>query len=207
MRWRGFPDRDSGCSHFHLANVFALPRFRHRAGELIARARAAGMSTSLDAGWDARREWATIIDPALAHTGVLFVNRDEAERLSGRAGVDNSSAYFLERGVRAVVTKLGAEGCAVRSDGDTLLIPGFPVSAVDTTGAGDCFAGGFLAALERGMCVADAGRFANAVGALSVQKLGAIGGVRSLEQTVEWMRAQDYSAESVSKSQVPSSLT
>ena len=81
------------------------------------------------------------------------------------------------------------------------------VDAVDATGAGDCFAAGFLAAMGRGMSVAEAARFANAVGALNVQELGAIAGVRSFEKTLEWMRAQDYKAESASKSQIPSSRT
>jgi ribokinase len=84
---------------------------------------------------------------------------------------------------------------------------GFTVDVFDTTGAGDCFAGGFVAAMGRGMQVAEAARFANAVGALNVQELGAIAGVRSFESTLEWIRAQDYKAESASKSHTPSSST
>jgi sugar/nucleoside kinase (ribokinase family) len=188
-----------GCSHFHLGNVFALPRLRHRAAEIMACARAAGMTTSLDTGWDARGEWATVIDPVLAHTDLLFVNHEEAERLSQGSGVD----YFLERGVGLVITKLGGRGCLVNK----LSIPGFTVDVVDTTGAGDCFAGGFLAALDRAMPIGEAARFANAVGALNVQEMGAVAGVRSFEETLEWMRAQGYRAESASKSQIPSSRT
>jgi sugar/nucleoside kinase (ribokinase family) len=188
-----------GCSHFHLANVFTLPLVRKRAGEIMARARAAGMTTSLDTGWDALGEWTDVIDPALPHTDLLFANHNEAERLSRGSGVD----YFLERGVGLVITKLGAQGCLVNKAS----IPGFTVNVIDTTGAGDCFAGGFLAALHRAMPIAKAARFANAVGALSVQELGAIAGVRSFEETLEWMHAQDYKAESASKSQIPSSRT
>ncbi len=191
------------CSHFHLGNVFALPRFRRRAGEMMARARSAGMTTSLDTGWDARGEWADVIDPALPHTDMLFVNCDEAERLSGGSG----ARYFLERGVQLVVMKLGPDGCSVHSAAGTLHVRGFGVEVVDTTGAGDCFAGGFLGALDRGMRLDEAARFANAVGALSVQELGAVGGLRSFDETIEWMRGQDYSAESESKSQDPCSLT
>jgi sugar/nucleoside kinase (ribokinase family) len=192
-----------GCSHFHLGNVFALPRLRQHAGEIMARARASGMTTSLDTGWDARGEWAAVIDPAMPYTDLLFVNHDEAERLSRGSGVE----YFLKRGVTHVVTKLGAQGCSVRSAENGVDVAGFAVDVVDTTGAGDCFAGGFLAALERGMPVVEAARFANAVGALNVQHLGAISGVRSFEETLEWIRAQDYRADSASKSQIPSSRT
>ena len=58
---------------------------------------------------------------------------------------------------------------------------------VDTTGAGDCFAGAFLAALVRGNSYQEAARFANAVAALTIQRLGASTGVRSWEETVAWM--------------------
>ncbi|MGH9582726.1 MAG: PfkB family carbohydrate kinase, partial [Bryobacteraceae bacterium] len=57
----------------------------------------------------------------------------------------------------------------------------------DTTGAGDCFAAGFIAALLEGAALAEAGRFANAVAALSVRQLGAVSGVISYAETEAWM--------------------
>jgi sugar/nucleoside kinase (ribokinase family) len=180
-----FPD---GFSHFHFGNVFALPLFRSRIGGIMARARGAGLTTSLDAGWDSSGEWAQVIDPALATTDILFVNRDEAQRLAGEEDLDRAAKYFLDRGVGLVVAKLGANGCCVYSAGECVSVPGFAVDVVDTTGAGDCFAGGFLAAVERKMSVREAARFANAVGALNVQQLGSVGGVRSFEETLQWMR-------------------
>jgi ribokinase len=62
---------------------------------------------------------------------------------------------------------------------------------VDTTGAGDCFAGAFLAALLRDLSYSEAARFANAVGALTIQQLGAVEGVRSFDETEAWMRSVD----------------
>ena len=58
----------------------------------------------------------------------------------------------------------------------------------DTTGAGDAFVGGFLAGLYRGMNWQEAAKLANAVGALSVQAVGAVRGLLSYEQTLAWMR-------------------
>src|SRR5258705_2721498 len=54
-----------GMSHFHLANVFALPHLRKRAPESIQRTRKAGLTTSLDTGWDARGRWLEDIDGCL----------------------------------------------------------------------------------------------------------------------------------------------
>jgi sugar/nucleoside kinase (ribokinase family) len=177
-----------GMSHFHLANVFALPQLRKRAPESIERARKAGLTTSLDTGWDARGRWLEDIEGCLPHLDLLFMNQDEARMLSGSADPDQAARRMRTLGASDVVVKLGPEGCAVFTTEGAERFPGFEVDVVDTTGAGDCFAGGFLAALSRGASYAEAARFANAVGALSVQKLGAINGVRTLVETEEWIR-------------------
>lgn len=179
-----------GPSHFHFGNVFALPSYRALLGDVMARAQEAGLTTSLDTGWDSRGEWAPVIDPALAHTDILFVNHDEAERLSGESDLSAAARHFLTRGVRLVVAKRGRKGCSVHAEGLELRVPGFRVEAVDSTGAGDCFAGAFLAALAHEMSAEDAARFANAVGALNVREVGAVGGVRSFDETIAWMRSE-----------------
>jgi sugar/nucleoside kinase (ribokinase family) len=71
------------ASHFHFANPFALPKVRHQAGDLLRRAKDAGLTTSLDTGWDARGRWIEDIGPGLPYTDLLFVNDTEAAMLSG----------------------------------------------------------------------------------------------------------------------------
>jgi len=176
-----------GMAHFHLANVFALAQLRARAPESLDRARKAGLTTSLDTGWDARGRWIEDIEGCLPHLDLLFMNQDEARMLSGSADPEQAARRMQALGASDVVIKLGAEGCAVFTTDGVERFPAFEVNVVDTTGAGDCFVGGFLAALSRGACYGEAARFANAVGALSVQKLGAINGVRTLAETEEWM--------------------
>ena len=51
------------------------------------------------------------------------------------------------------------------------------MKAIDSTGAGDCFSGGYIAALQRSLSHEEAARIANAAGALSVQQLGATAGI------------------------------
>ncbi len=72
----------------------------------------------------------------------------------------------------AIVT-LGSEGAVLVSEGGTLHEPAVPVEAVDTTAAGDAFAGGFAARLAEGASLGDALRWAVAAGALAVTSLGA----------------------------------
>ena len=186
----------AGMSHFHLANPFALPRMRGRAPESLRRAREAGLTISIDTGWDARGRWMEDMEGCLPYTDLLFMNQDDSGACCRAAGDPGRAAERMrESGASDVVIKLGAEGCAVfTADGETR-VPGFVVEAVDTTGAGDCFAGGFLAALSEGRSYAEAARFANAVGALCVEKLGAINGIRTRAETEEWLRERMAAAE------------
>ena len=177
----------SGISHFHLANVFALPNMRKSAPESMRRAREAGLTTSLDTGWDARGRWLADIEGCLPHAELLFMNQDEARMLSGDDDPLQAARRMQSLGAGDVVIKLGAEGCAVYTNDKEARFPAFEINPVDTTGAGDCFVAGFLAALSEGALYPAAARFANAVGALSVQKLGAVTGIRTRAETEDWM--------------------
>lgn len=118
------------------------------------------------------------LGPCLEHVDVLFANQDEARSLTGSTDVALASATLRERGVRIVVVKLGADGCAVLSGHSEFRAAALEVPVVDTTGAGDCFAGGFLCAFVQGASLQEAAELANRVAAASVQNLGAVEGLR-----------------------------
>lgn len=177
-----------GISHFHQANVFSLPNMRRNAPETLRRARAAGLTTSLDTGWDVRGRWIEDVASCLPLLDLLFMNQDESRLLSGESDPERAARRMQSLGAGDVVIKLGADGCAVFTAGSASRFPAYEVEAIDTTGAGDCFVAGFLAALSEGKSYAEAAGLANAVGALSVQSLGAVTGVRSREATEEWLR-------------------
>jgi sugar/nucleoside kinase (ribokinase family) len=179
-----------GYSHFHLANPFAMPLLRSHAGETVRRARAAGLSTSLDGGWDAMNQWIEVVGPCLESLDLLFVNEEESAKLSGCTDTAAGADFFHSRGVPTVVTKMGARGCVLSQASSRTTVPGFSVRAVDSTGAGDCFAGAFLAALHHGMPPLEAARLANAAGALNVQRPGATTGLLDLAATLRWIAEQ-----------------
>jgi sugar/nucleoside kinase (ribokinase family) len=185
------PLRD-GMAHYHLASLFILPNFRKFAGASLARARAAGLTTSMDTNWDPQGRWMLDLGRCLKDLDFLFMNEDEARMATGSSDVVEAARLVLDRGVRVAVIKLGARGCAIFTGNDAELCPAFKVPVKDTTGAGDCFVAGFLAAHLRGASLAEAGRFANAVGALSVQSIGAATGVRSYEETENWMATNEH---------------
>lgn len=178
------PSLTDGMGHYHLASLFILPNFRPHAAESLARARAAGLTTSLDTNWDPRGRWMEDLAPCLPGLDFLFMNEDEA-RMAGA-----SVPEIFDRGVKTFVLKLGPRGCSIYTAAGESHVPTFDVPVKDTTGAGDCFVAGFLSAWLRGETLEEAARFANAVGALTVQQVGASAGVLSYEETLEWMTAR-----------------
>jgi ribokinase len=166
-----------------------MPNMRAHAAEALRRAQAAGLFTAMDTGWDSRGEWMQAISASLPCTDLLFTNGDEARELTGCAGADGAAHALRDAGAKMVVVKLGGCGCLVADESGLERVPAFAVTALDTTGAGDCFVGGFLAARQRGFSPSEAARFANAVGALSVQRMGATAGLRGFEDTRAWMEA------------------
>lgn len=178
-----------GRSHYHLASLFLLPRLRIHGPEMLGRARAAGLTTSLDTNWDAEGEWMRALGGCLPHLDILFMNEDEAFMVTGSKDPATGAEVVLRQGVGTAVMKLSGRGCAIYTEGREILCPAFEVKAVDTTGAGDCFVAGFLTARQRGASWEEAGRLGNAVAALSVGKLGAVTGVLPLRETEAWMKS------------------
>jgi ribokinase len=117
----------------------------------------------------------------------LLVNQHEAAAIAAGNSPEELAGGLAERlGTRVVVT-LGAEGVMVAGDGPARRLAAYPpVRVVDTTGAGDAFAGAFAAALSAGAGIDDAVRFGAAAGSLTVAAAGAQGAVAT---TPEALRA------------------
>jgi ribokinase len=128
----------------------------------------------------------TILNPApmgpgfdrgiLALTDILIPNESEFEALTRQApGRGAPAVHRLGRslGVPTIIVTMGRAGCLVSTDAGWTAIAGHRVRAVDTTGAGDAFVGGFAAGLVRfGGDLLKAARFGNAAAALSVTRPG-----------------------------------
>jgi sugar/nucleoside kinase (ribokinase family) len=172
--------------HYHLGTPYTMPRMRAVHPSLLERAHARGLTTSLDTQWDWQGKWMETLAPCLPHVDILFVNEDEARMLTGRQEPGEVVRALRDRGAGTIVLKQGGNGCSVFTSDTDFHVPAFAVPVVDTTGAGDCFAGAYLAARERGQSQEEAARLANAVGAMVVATLGAVEGVRSWQETISW---------------------
>jgi ribokinase len=121
---------------------------------------------------------AALPDAVFTQCAWFTPNETEAAFYVGRetnvdAKIEDSAKCLLDKGLRGIVLKRGADGAYVASEGRTGWIPAFKVQAIDTVGAGDCFNGAFAVALLEGRDPWTAARFASAAAAISVTRRGA----------------------------------
>lgn len=139
---------------------------------------------------------AAVPDSLLALTDLLVVNETELATLSGANLRDDSAvadvvsaARSLRRSAMAIIVTLGRRGAALlQPDGSVQTVDGHAVTAVDSTGAGDCFVGAYAAA--RASARSDSALvFANAAAALAVTRRGAAPSMPSLTEVEALMQA------------------
>jgi sugar/nucleoside kinase (ribokinase family) len=172
--------------------LFVVPHLRKNGAKILCDAKQAGLTTSFDTNWDPQGEWLRALQNCLPHIDMFFMNEDEARMICGVKELPSAASILLESGVSLVVVKLGHRGCAIFGR-EEVTCPAFPVDAVDTTGAGDCFVAGFLAARQQRLPLHEVGQFANAVGALSVQQIGAVEGVLPENEVRNWIALRSES--------------
>ena len=159
----------SGYGLAHPVTAAALPGWLH---DLPQATRVVTDPSPLVGGLDP-----AVLGPVLRRTDVLSANAREAGIITGRTGAAEAAAALVER-VRPgglVVVRDGAAGCWLAGPpvGDVpVRVPGFPVRAVDTTGAGDAHTGTLAHGLATGLRPEAAARRANAAAALAVTRPG-----------------------------------
>ena len=175
-----------GIDHIHFAGPYQQTKFRPEIARILGLAKGLGISTSLDPQWDASEQWEGM-DEWLPLLSFLFVNEDEALSIAKAPSLDAACRTLSERTACPII-KAGKAGARVCIDGEVTSIPTHEVETVDTTGAGDSFAAGFLfATLEKGLDLAGAVRFGNAVGARSCQFVGGVNARSTYNDIVAFM--------------------
>lgn len=133
-----------------------------------------------------------ITDEFLSKAYMVTPNEIEAEQLTGIKVIDFESAskaanVLKNKGVPNIVITMGSQGAFISSNHIEKMVPAFKVNAIDTTGAGDAFNGGLVAALSKGKDIFEAATFASALAALSVQKHGATTSMPTLEEINQFL--------------------
>jgi sugar/nucleoside kinase (ribokinase family) len=177
-------------SILHVAGAFLLPGIDGEpAARLLEQARLAGVTTFMDTAWDATGRWMSLVRPCLPHLDYFIPSLPEAAALTGRDNPDDAARALIDEGIGIVGIKMDVQGCLVLTrQGERFRTPAYIVQSVDSTGAGDAFAAGFIAGVWFGWPLDRVASFANAVGALCVTAPGASGGVLPLAETLQFMQ-------------------
>jgi 2-dehydro-3-deoxygluconokinase len=174
------PDYIAGARVLHLSAITQAigPRMRAASFAAMDAGRSAGTLVSYDTNlrlalWplDEARE---TIAATLALSDIVFPSADEAQELWGLADADAVLDHVLAFGPGVVALKRGDRGAVIATPDRRVAIPASPAEAVDSTGAGDAFAGGFLARLIETGDPFEAGRYAARVAAGAVSGYGAV---------------------------------
>jgi fructokinase len=182
--------RDSRILHFGSISLIHPPMRNVTLAAAEAARRSPGVLVSCDPNlrlnlWRSPAAARRGIFEAIRQADVVKVSGEELEFLTGSQSLERGLALLGRRTDAAVLVTFGRKGAAFRWGGAAGRVPGFKVDAVDSTGAGDGFVAGFLSCLLRsredlsGLApdveeLKEWVRYANAVGALSTTRRGAI---------------------------------
>ena len=144
----------------------------------VEAARGAGVRIAYDSNlrlrlWPLARARA-VIRATIALADFFLLSMEDAEALCGRKDADAILDWCHEAGAKVVALKLGAAGVVGSDSKRREKIAGHAVNCVDTTGAGDCFAGALLARMAAGDDFWEGLRYANAAAALATTGFGAV---------------------------------
>lgn len=156
--------------------------------------------------WNDPSEAKRLILQGMDYADIVKISDEELQFLTNTEDLEAGSCQLVERyDISLLLISLGPEGCFYRRGPVTGRVPGFVVKVIDTTGAGDVFLGGWLYKyLTEGKSVDQLSideleamlRFANAAGALTTTKKGAIPALPELEDVIRLVTSGDTSEES-----------
>jgi len=182
----------SHADHVHVSSFYLQEALRPGVEKLFRDARAAGLTTSLDPGFDPSERWDPDLIETLRSVDVFFPNEVELRGLTGSDDPEEAVRRLQKGSTRVqVVAKLGARGAmAIDGGGRPVHVPAPRVEVTDTTGAGDSFDAGFLHAWLGGAELNDCLRLGVACGALSTRGLGGTATQADLAEARALMAAQ-----------------
>lgn len=179
------------ADHLHVGSYYLQERLRPDLPELLAAARSAGTTTSLDPNWDPAGRWDGIDAGLLAGLDLLLPNAEEAKRITGADDPETAAARLASladsgpgdrRRPLTVAMKIGSAGALARRGAEVVRLRALPIEPVDTTGAGDSFDAGFLFGHLNGWPLEAALALAVACGSLSTRAAGGTDGQPTLDE-------------------------
>ena len=183
------PSLLEAARHTHVSSYFLQRRLQRDLPAIFDRVHRAEATTSIDPNWDPNERWDGGLVDVLSRTDVFFPNAVEATRVARSSDVGEAISRLREHG-SIVVAKRGDRGATAGSANEYVDAPGLSIPVVDTTGAGDSFDAGFLAAWLAGEPLERAVAIANACGALSTQAVGGVDGQVTWDEALAALKGE-----------------
>ena len=182
----------------HAGGVNAMPMFDgDGVARLFKKAKSLDKTTTMDVTASVNGKWLENIESCLAYLDYFLPSYEEAVKITNQTDVNKIADFFLNRGTKNVVIKLGAKGCFAKNAINRFSVSGFKVPVIDTTGAGDCFVAGFISSLLHGKNMLQGLEFANAVSAHCVQHIGATAGVPDYDTVCRFIEKNKHKGSSM----------
>src|ERR1700683_219929 len=175
--------------HLHLSSFFLHRALRPQITELFRRAKAKGLTTSLDTNDDPEDRWADDLQEVLKFVDVFFPNEREAKKIARTEDLTQAIAK-LSQTLPLVVVKLGPQGALARKSAQEWRAPQLPMKVIDVVGAGDSFDAGFIHRFLEGASVEECLKFANIAGAFSTTREGGTAAFRDRQEGTRFFREQ-----------------
>jgi sugar/nucleoside kinase (ribokinase family) len=170
-------DRLLAADFLLYADLWVKPRLDGPPGAaILAEARRRGVVTLLDECYGLGPSRATM-EAMLPHCDYFLPSLDDMRVIYPGATANEVAAALLAAGARAVILKMGGEGCLVARGRERVNVPALPTRVVDATGAGDSWDAGFLAGLAHGEDVVTSARIGNAAASFCIQAVGGASGI------------------------------
>ena len=177
-------DHIAQADFFVLGYFGRMPLLEPELAPLLREMRSHGCRTVLESGGDGGCP--SRLQELLPHLDIFVPSEVEAARQTSQSDPRAMIDWFRQHNDHGIVgVKLGKRGAVLHKPEEGLVqAPAIhpPGPVIDTTGAGDCFLAGLVAALTQGETLAEAARWANAAGALAVTARGGYAGIRDQDQ-------------------------
>ena len=186
----------ANADFLHMGGTSLMPKFDGEpTRKVLEFAKQNNVTTTFDLVAIQRPDLLDLIEPCLPHVDYFMPGFEEAVMMCGLTERREIIRFFLDRGAKHTVFKMGAEGSSIAymENGQVkeTRIPSFNVQVVDSTGCGDAYCAGFIMGLSMGWDLEKCGRLGTAAGGLVIQGLGSDAGITDLAQTVEFMNTAE----------------
>lgn len=184
--------------HVHITGIFPALSVscRQAVYRIIEKAKNNNIMITFDPNlrpslWESNDTMVEVVNDLASKCDIILPGINEGEILMGSNDPRDIAKFYLDKGAKTVIIKVGAEGAYVATDNEEYMVPGFKVDkVVDTVGAGDGFAVGVISSILEGLTLKEAVVRGNAIGSLQVTVQGDNEGLPNREELEIFMKTK-----------------